>query len=68
MCNCSSNSSTGYSQCKWSNERVPEHGNVRCIPDTNNDCTPSETCGSKKCCGFIVREGSRWRIKKKKKN
>ena len=24
-------------------------------------------CGSKKCCGYIVREGSRWRIKKKKK-
>ena len=24
-------------------------------------------CGSKKCCGFIVREGSRWRIKKRKK-
>ena len=23
-------------------------------------------CGSKNCCGFIVREGSRWRIKKKK--
>jgi len=23
-------------------------------------------CGSKKCCGFIIREGSRWRIKKKK--
>ena len=23
-------------------------------------------CGSKKCCGYIVREGSRWRIKKKK--
>ena len=22
-------------------------------------------CGSKKCCKFIVREGSRWRIKKK---
>ena len=22
-------------------------------------------CGSKKCCGYIVREGSRWRIKKK---
>ena len=47
-----SNSSTGYSQCKWSNERVPEHGNVRCIPDTDNDCTPPETCGSKKCCEF----------------
>ena len=24
-------------------------------------------CGSKKCCGYIVREGSRWRIKKAKK-
>ena len=24
-------------------------------------------CGSKKCVGYIVREGSRWRIKKKKK-
>ena len=24
-------------------------------------------CGSKKCCGYIVREGSRWRIKKKRK-
>ena len=24
-------------------------------------------CGSKNCCGYIVREGSRWRIKKKKK-
>ena len=24
-------------------------------------------CGSIKCCGYIVREGSRWRIKKKKK-
>ena len=24
-------------------------------------------CGTKKCVGFIVREGSRWRIKKKKK-
>ena len=23
-------------------------------------------CGSKKCIGFIVREGSRWRIKKKR--
>ena len=23
-------------------------------------------CGSKNCCGFIIREGSRWRIKKKK--
>ncbi len=23
-------------------------------------------CGSKNCCGYIVREGSRWRIKKKK--
>ena len=22
-------------------------------------------CGTKKCCGFIVREGSRWRINKK---
>ena len=22
-------------------------------------------CGSKKCCGYIVREGSRWRISKK---
>ena len=22
-------------------------------------------CGSKKCCGYIVREGSRWRINKK---
>ena len=21
-------------------------------------------CGSKNCCGYIVREGSRWRIKK----
>ena len=24
-------------------------------------------CKSKNCCGFIIREGSRWRIKKKKK-
>ena len=24
-------------------------------------------CGSKNCCGYIVREGSRWRIKKAKK-
>ena len=24
-------------------------------------------CGSKSCCGYIVREGSRWRIKKRKK-
>ena len=24
-------------------------------------------CGSKNCCGYIVREGSRWRIKNKKK-
>ncbi len=24
-------------------------------------------CGSKSCCGYIVREGSRWRIKNKKK-
>ena len=24
-------------------------------------------CNSKNCCGYIVREGSRWRIKKKKK-
>ena len=24
-------------------------------------------CGSKNCCGYIVREGSRWRIKKKRK-
>ena len=24
-------------------------------------------CGSKNCCGYIVREGSRWRIKKNKK-
>ena len=24
-------------------------------------------CGSKNCCGYIVREGSRWRIKKYKK-
>ena len=23
-------------------------------------------CGSKNCCGYIVREGSRWRIKRKK--
>mgnify|MGYP001498048583 FL=1 len=23
-------------------------------------------CGSKNCCGYIVREGSRWRIKKSK--
>ena len=23
-------------------------------------------CGSKNCCGYIVREGSRWRIKKNK--
>ena len=22
-------------------------------------------CGTKKCCGYIVREGSRWRINKK---
>ena len=25
-------------------------------------------CKSKNCCGYIVREGSRWRIKKSKKN
>ena len=25
-------------------------------------------CGAKNCCGYIVREGSRWRIKKIKKN
>jgi|TARA_B110000914_G_C15399678_1_gene416527 SET domain-containing protein len=25
-------------------------------------------CGSKNCCGYIVREGSRWRIKKKYAN
>ena len=25
-------------------------------------------CGSKNCCGYIVREGSRWRIKKKEKS
>ena len=24
-------------------------------------------CRSKNCCGYIIREGSRWRIKKKKK-
>ena len=24
-------------------------------------------CGAKNCCGYIVREGSRWRIKKKRK-
>ena len=24
-------------------------------------------CKSKNCCGYIIREGSRWRIKKKKK-
>ena len=24
-------------------------------------------CGSNKCAGYIVREGSRWRIKNKKK-
>ena len=24
-------------------------------------------CGSQKCVGYIIREGSRWRIKKKKK-
>ena len=24
-------------------------------------------CGAEKCAGYIVREGSRWRIKKKKK-
>ena len=24
-------------------------------------------CKSKNCCGFIIRKGSRWRIKKKKK-
>ena len=24
-------------------------------------------CGSKNCAGYIIREGSRWRIKKKKK-
>ena len=24
-------------------------------------------CKSKNCCGYIVREGSRWRIKKKKR-
>ena len=25
-------------------------------------------CGAKNCCGYIVREGSRWRINKKYKN
>ena len=25
-------------------------------------------CGSKNCCGYIVREGSRWRIKKRRSN
>ena len=25
-------------------------------------------CGSKKCVGYIIREGSRWRLKKSKKN
>ena len=25
-------------------------------------------CGAKNCCGYIVREGSRWRIKKRKKH
>jgi len=25
-------------------------------------------CGSNNCCGYIVREGSRWRIKDKRKN
>ena len=25
-------------------------------------------CGSKNCCGYIVREGSRWRIKRAKKS
>ena len=25
-------------------------------------------CRSRNCCGYIVREGSRWRIKKKEKN
>ena len=24
-------------------------------------------CGSKNCCGYIVREGSRWRLRKRKK-
>ena len=24
-------------------------------------------CGAQNCCGYIVREGSRWRIKKAKK-
>ena len=24
-------------------------------------------CKSKNCCGYIIREGSRWRIRKKKK-
>ena len=25
-------------------------------------------CGAKNCCGYIVREGSRWRIKKNRNN
>jgi hypothetical protein len=49
-------SSTGYSQCKWSDDRVAAAGNVRCVPDTSNDCEPvadcAETIGGpkKKCC------------------
>ena len=34
--------------------------------DENHKDFPCK-CGSKNCCGYIVREGSRWRIKKKKK-
>jgi len=44
------NSSTGYSQCKWLDARDRAYGNVQCVPDANKDCTPSETCDSKKCC------------------
>jgi len=25
-------------------------------------------CGSKNCCGYIIRQGSRWRIKKRRSN
>ena len=32
--------------------------------DENYEDFPCK-CGSKNCCGYIVREGSRWRIKKR---
>jgi len=38
---------------------------ISSIKDINYKDFPCK-CGSKNCCGYIVREGSRWRIKKKK--